>query len=276
VAQPVARRAHRPFWNRRTKAFVGNTIVCIFMSALCFVFLIPLFWMVSTSLKTRWQTWIFPPVWIPNPIVWQNFPDVFRVAPFPLYVRNTLVLVFWFIVGAVLSNSVVSFGFSRVRFRGREFMFIVLLATLMIPGTVTMIPQFLLFRALGWYNTYLPLIVPVFTGSAFHIFLLRQYMRTLPLELDEAAKIDGANRFQIFYRIIMPLCKPTLTIVVVHNFMGAWSAFMGPIIYLVLVQRFYSQSGGPVAQTLPCSRNRLRPGGSVTSIQSAPTTGSVQ
>jgi len=211
---------------------VGHTIVYIFMTGMGFIFLIPLFWMISTSLKTFQQTWAWPPIWIPKPIVWRNYVELFEVAPFALFIRNTLILVFWDIIGSTLSDAMVGYGFARIRFWGRDFMFIVLLATLMIPGEVTMIPRFLLFKYIGWYNTYLPLVVPQFFGGAFHIFLIRQYMRTIPLDLDDAARIDGANRFQIWYRIILPLCIPPLTIVVVHSFMASWNAFMGPLIYL--------------------------------------------
>ncbi len=232
VERLPSRTISRPFWNKRTRRFIGHTIVYIFMTGMGFIFLIPLFWMVSTSLKTFQQTWAWPPIWIPKPIVWRNYVELFEVAPFALFIRNTLILVFWDIIGSTLSDAMVGYGFARIRFKGREFMFMVLLATLMIPGEVTMIPRFLLFKYLGWYNTYLPLVVPQFFGGAFHIFLIRQYMRTIPLDLDDAARIDGANRFQIWYRIILPLCVPPLTIVVVHSFMASWNAFMGPLIYL--------------------------------------------
>ena len=238
MAQEIAverlptRTVSRPLWNKRTRRFVGHTIVYIFMTGMGFIFLIPLFWMISTSLKTFQQTWAWPPIWIPNPIVWRNYVELFEVAPFALFIRNTLILVFWDIIGSTLSDAMVGYGFARIRFWGRDFMFIVLLATLMIPGEVTMIPRFLLFKYIGWYNTYLPLVVPQFFGGAFHIFLIRQYMRTIPLDLDDAARIDGASRFQIWYRIILPLCIPPLTIVVVHSFMASWNAFMGPLIYL--------------------------------------------
>jgi len=134
--------------------------------------------------------------------------------------------------------SIVAYGFARLRFRGREFLFVVLLATLMIPGQVTMIPTFILFNLLGWYNTYLPLIVPAFFGSAFFIFLMRQYMMTIPLDLNDAARIDGCGHFQVLWRILAPLCKPPLAIITVFTFTGVWNDLLGPLIYLQDIEKF--------------------------------------
>jgi ABC-type glycerol-3-phosphate transport system permease component len=208
------------------------------LSGLSFVFLIPLFWMMSTSLKTTAQTWVFPPQWVPNPVKWENFADVFRLVPFWLFIRNTLIVVFWNILGQGGSTSLVAYGFARLRFPGRATLFILMIATLMIPYQVTLIPTFLLFKELGWINTYLPLTVPAFTGSAFFIFLVRQYMMTIPTDLDEAARIDGCGYFQVLYRILLPLCKPPLTIVVVFTFVGVWNDFLGPLIYLNDVAKY--------------------------------------
>lgn len=219
-------------WNRRVQRVVGQTIAHLLMIGFSLVFLIPLLWMVSTALKTRAQTWLFPPEWIPNPVAWENFPRVFEVVPFVNYVQNTLIIVGWNIVGAVFSTALVAYGFARLRFPGRDFLFILLIATLMIPYQVTLIPTFILFSLLGWINTYLPLTVPAFTGSAFFIFLMRQYMMSLPFELDDAARIDGCNTFQVLFYILLPLCVPPLAIVVVFTFIGVWSDFLGPLLYL--------------------------------------------
>jgi multiple sugar transport system permease protein len=233
AARPViAGWPARISWDRRVQRIVGHTLGHLFMLVLSAVFLIPLFWMVSTALKTRAQTWIFPPEWIPNPVVWENFPRVFEVVPFVLYVQNTLLIVAWNIVGAVLSTALVAYGFARLRFPGRDFLFMLLIATLMIPYQVTLIPTFILFKLLGWINTYLPLTVPAFTGSAFFIFLMRQYLMSIPFELDDAARIDGCNTFQVLFYILMPLCVPPLAIVVVFTFIGIWSDFLGPLLYL--------------------------------------------
>jgi multiple sugar transport system permease protein len=219
-------------WNRRIQGVVGQVIAHLLMIAFSLVFLIPLLWMVSTAFKTRPQTWLFPPEWIPNPVAWENFPRVFEVVPFLAYVQNTLVIVGWNIIGAVFSTALVAFGFARLRFPGRNFLFILLIATLMIPYQVTLIPTFILYSLLGWINTYLPLTVPAFTGSAFFIFLMRQYMMSLPFELDDAARIDGCNTFQVLFYILLPLCVPPLAIVVVFTFIGVWSDFLGPLLYL--------------------------------------------
>jgi ABC-type glycerol-3-phosphate transport system permease component len=212
--------------------------VYLLMSALAVIVLIPVFWMISTALKERAQIMIWPPQWIPHPVKWENFVQVFLVAPFGLFILNSLILVIWNVVGSVLSCTLVAYGFARLRFRGRELLFVVLLATLMIPGQVTMIPTFILFNLLGWYNTFLPLIVPAFFGSAFFIFLMRQYMMTIPLDLDDAARIDGCGHFQVLWRIITPLCKPPLAIVTVFTFTGVWNDLMGPLIYLQDMEKF--------------------------------------
>ncbi len=227
-----SRQTVRPWRNRRVQRVVGSVLGHAVMIALAIMFLIPLFWMLSTALKDRAQTWIFPPRWIPDPMVWSNFPRVFQVGPFLLFIRNTLIILFWNIVGQVLSTALVAYGFARLRFPGRDFLFMLMIATLMVPYQVTLIPTFLLFKAFRWIDTYLPLTVPAFTGSAFFIFLMRQYMMTIPLELDDAARIDGCNRLQVLLRILVPLCKPPLTLVVVFTFLGVWNDFLGPLIFL--------------------------------------------
>ena len=211
---------------------LGAAAIYAVLIGMSILFLIPLAWMLSTALKTPGEIFLWPPKWIPDTLLWSNFTRVFTAVPFGHYIRNTLVIVFWNIIGNVASCSLVAFGFARLRFPGRNLLFGVLIATLMIPGTVLMIPTFILFKNLGWYNTYLPLIVPSFFGSAFFIFLLRQYMLTLPLDLDDAARIDGANWLQILLQIILPLCKAPLTIIIVFTFMGQWNDLMGPLIYV--------------------------------------------
>jgi ABC-type glycerol-3-phosphate transport system permease component len=225
-------------WDRRARERAGQILVYLLMSGLAIIVLIPVFWMLSTSLKERGQIMLWPPQWIPHPAKWDNFALVFRVAPFGLFILNSLILVIWNMVGNLLSCTLVAYGFARLRFRGREFLFVVLLATLMIPGQVTMIPTFILFNLLGWYNTFLPLIVPAFFGSAFFIFLMRQYMMTIPLDLDDAARIDGCGHFQVLWRIITPLCKPPLAIIAVFTFTGVWNDLMGPLIYLQDMEKF--------------------------------------
>ncbi|MCC7355594.1 MAG: carbohydrate ABC transporter permease [Anaerolineae bacterium] len=234
----VARRTKSGIWNRRTRRYIGHAVAYFFMTACCFVFLIPLVWMISTALKDRGSIWLWPPKWIPDPIEWHNCADVFNYVPFGIYLRNTLVIAFCNIVGHVWSVTLVAYSFARLRFRGRDFLFIVLLATLMIPGEVTMIPRFIMFKLFGWYDTYLPLIVPAFTGGPFMIFLVRQYLMTIPYELDEAATIDGCSRLQILYKILFPIIKPPVTLIIVWTFIGSWNDLMGPVIYLTTQSKY--------------------------------------
>ncbi len=206
----------------------GYTILILF----AIVFLIPFYWMFATALKGDDQLFQIPPAWVPNPAVWDNFAQVFREVPFGKFLINSTVLVIWNVFGQVLSCTLVAYGFARLRFPGRNILFFILLATLMIPRQVTLVPQFILFAKLGWVNTYLPLILPAFGGSPFLIFLMRQYMMTIPLDLDAAATIDGANRLQILRHIIAPISMPAIVLVAVFTFTDVWNDFMGPLIYL--------------------------------------------
>ena len=194
--------------------------------------MIPVFWMVSSALKANNQIFLFPPQWIPNPIQWDNFVKAMTALPFGTYFQNTMIIEVGTIIGTVLSCSIVAYGFARLNAPGRNFWFIVLLSTMMLPGVVTMIPVYLIFRQLNWVNTFLPLIVPNWFGSAFFIFLIRQFFMTIPRDFEEAARIDGANTWQILTRIILPLSKPALATVTIFTFMGVWNDFMGPLIYL--------------------------------------------
>lgn len=195
--------------------------------------MIPFYWMVSSSLKEPAKIFLSPPQWFPSPIRWQNYVEAMTLLPFGLYLRNTLVITFSALAGQLVSSSLVAYGFARLRFPLKDFWFIVLLSTLMLPMQVTLIPNFKIFAILGWYDTFLPLIVPSWLGGgAFFIFLLRQYYTTIPYEMDEAAKIDGASTFGIFWRIILPQSKPVLATVAIFGFMGHWNDFFGPLIYL--------------------------------------------
>ncbi len=197
------------------------------------VLALPLFWLVSTSLKTGAQTFIMPPKWIPEPIVWKNYPEAFKAVPFHRYFWNTIQIVIFATLGTLTTASMAAFAFARLRFPGRGFLFGLVLSTIMLPGIVTLIPTFILFRYLGWINTLLPLIVPYwFGGGAFNIFLIRQFFMTLPYELDEAARIDGASNFRIYWNILMPLSKPVLATVAVFSFIHHWNDFFLPLVYL--------------------------------------------
>jgi len=197
-----------------------------------FIFLLPFLWMLSTSLKTKEQLFVYPPVLIPNPVNWMNYPDTVVYIPFFLYLANTLFIAVMATAGELISCSMVAYSLARIPWRGRNFLFIVTVATLMLPYQVTLIPLFLVFNWLGWVGDFRPLIVPHFFGSALYIFLLRQFFMTLPMELSEAARIDGASEFRIYWSIILPLAKPALATVAIFEFIARWRDYLGPLIYL--------------------------------------------
>ena len=195
-------------------------------------FIVPLIFMISTSLKATRQIAQFPPTLIPDPVIWLNYADVFLYAPMHKYFFNTLFIVIPSIFGAVFTSSLAAYAFARLRAPGRNQIFMLLLSTMMVPAVVTMIPTYILFARIGWVGTFLPLIIPPLAGSAFYIFLLRQFFMTLPRELEDAAMIDGCSRFRIFVSIVLPLAKPILATVTVFAFMASWNDYMGPLIYL--------------------------------------------
>ncbi|MCC9076035.1 carbohydrate ABC transporter permease [Litorilinea aerophila] len=196
------------------------------------VVLTPLAWMISTSLKEEGQVFLFPPRLIPDPVVWRNYPEALTVLPFKIYFQNSAIVSLSAIVGAVLSSSLVAFSFARLRWQGRDWMFLLVLATMMLPGQVTIIPQFLIFRSLGWLDTLLPLIVPYWGAGAFFVFLLRQFFMTIPGELDDAALIDGCSHLGIYWRIILPLSKPALAAVAIFTFQWSWNDFFHALVFL--------------------------------------------
>jgi multiple sugar transport system permease protein len=206
------------------------------LAVLSLFILMPIGWMLTAALKpSTAPIFTFPPEWFPTEHWhWQTFADALLnpTQPFIRYAGNSMILVTFNVVGAVLSNALIAFPFARLRFRGKNLLFSLVIGTMLLPGPVLLIPQFLIFYRIGWYGTYLPLIVPTFTGSAFYIFLVRQYMRSIPRELDEAARIDGASYWQIFWRIILPLTVPALTVVAVFVFLGTWNEFFEALIYL--------------------------------------------
>lgn len=218
-----------------------RAITHIVLIAMCIPFAMPLLWMVSTSLKTDEQ--IFPQEkeastpftlkkLIPNPVKWDNYPESLNTVPFGVYLRNTLMLCVLNVIGAVLSSAIVAYGFARINFPGREWLFILMISTMALPSQVTMIPVFMLFRELGWYGTFLPLIVPAFFGNPFFIFLLRQFFQTIPEDLAEAARIDGAGEWRIFRQIMLPLAKPALATCALFQFLHTWNDFFGPLLYI--------------------------------------------
>lgn len=194
--------------------------------------LVPFFWLLSSSLKAPHEIYVFPPKWIPDPIRWVNYWKVFEVVSVVRYTVNTIMITFFSTLGVVLSSSLAAYSFARLRFKGRNLMFGLILSTVMLPYVVTMIPVYILFTRLGWVGSFLPLIVPDWFGGPITIFLLRQFFRTIPLELEDAARIDGASRPRIFAQIILPLARPALTVVVVLALLYNWNDFLVPLIYL--------------------------------------------
>lgn len=194
--------------------------------------LIPFLWMLSSSFKDPAYIFSDPIQWIPKPWLWANYAKAFERMPFALYTWNTVEITSLSLIGQLISCSLVAFGFARMRFPGRDVLFVVLLSTMMLPAQVTMIPVFKIFATVGWYDTFLPLIVPSFFGAPFFIFLLRQYLMTIPREMDEAARIDGASTWQVYRHILLPQMKPALATVSIFAFMGSWNDFLGPLIFL--------------------------------------------
>jgi multiple sugar transport system permease protein len=224
--------------------------------------LLPMAWMVSTSLKTDKQVFATEgkgaPVvglrsLVPNPPTFTNYPEALKAVPLRVYIRNTAMLCGLTVIGAVLSSAVVAYGFARLKFVGRDALFLLMIATMAVPGQVTMVPVFAMYRWLGWYGTYLPLVVPSFFGVPFYIFLLTQFYRTLPDEMAEAARLDGASEGSIFRRVVLPLSKPALATCALFQFIGTWNDFLGPLLYLndpqkytvaYGLQQFMSKTGG--------------------------------
>jgi multiple sugar transport system permease protein len=197
------------------------------------MFILPFLWMLSTALKPPDQIFIYPPKWIPDPVRWQNFSEGWTAyLPFSLFLRNTLIITVGNVIGNLLSCSLAAYGFARLRAKGSTVLFVLVLATMMIPQEVTVIPQYVLFTRLGWNNTWLPLMVPAWFGYPFFIFLLRQFFMTIPRDLDDAARIDGATSWGILFRLIIPLSKPALATVVIFGFIGNWNNFLYPLIYI--------------------------------------------
>lgn len=215
---------------------LGVSTVVITLGAL--VMLVPFAWMLSTSVKADDEVFLVPIRWIPRQIILGNYVEATRTVPFLTYTVNSIQITLLVVIGAVVSSSLVAFAFARLRARGRDFLFIVLLSTLMLPSEVTLVSTYLIFKAFGWLDTYNPLIVPAYFAGAFYVFLLRQFYLTLPLELDDAAKIDGCDFLDIYARIILPLSKPALATVAIFAFFDSWNSFEAPLIYLNTMTKY--------------------------------------
>ncbi len=227
-------------WARRLNA----VLVFVILTGLAVLMIgIPIGWMALTAFKQPNQIFAWPPIYWPNPIRWQNFTDVLTQIPLLRFALNSFFIAVMNIIGNLFSCTLVAYAFARLRFPGRNTLFMLLLATLMIPGQIMLLPRFVVFQALGWVGSYLPLIVPSFFGNAFFIFLMRQYIMTIPRDLDEAARIDGASTWGVFLRIILPLCVPPMMVTGVLTFLWTWNEFLDPLIYISRYDDYTIQLG---------------------------------
>jgi multiple sugar transport system permease protein len=243
-----ADQSGRRVWSSRA----GRIAPMVLLVVLAAMYLTPFVWMISTSFKTLPQSRASPPVIIPDPITLKPFTDALTKMNYALAFRNTLIYAVPAVIGTVVSCSLVAYGFALIQWRGRNIVFLVVLATMMLPSQVTLIPLYVIYAKLGWVNTYLPLLVPTFLGSPFFIFLLRQFFLGMPKELIDAARLDGASELRILATIVAPLSAPALITVGILTFIDKWNDFYGPLIFLqkpelhplsLAVQVFQTQHG---------------------------------
>ncbi len=229
----VQNRSDKPPLSRgRVTEILELTVMYIVLLIMAACFIVPFFWLVSSSLKRPSELFLVPVRWLPNEIQFDNYKNMFSMIPFFSYLRNTLWLVLHNVLGSLISSALVAYGFARLRWPGRDKVFVLVLITMILPFQVTMVSRFLQFQSWGWVGTYLPLVVTPYFGNPFFIFLMRQFFSGLPYDLSEAAKIDGAGEFRIFWQICLPLAKPAMATVAIFAFMASWNDFIGPLIYL--------------------------------------------
>ena len=240
LVAPFATSGSASVQRRRPTRVAGTIVAYVGLAAGSIVMALPFLWMLSTSLTARGLEFQVPPQWIPNPVVWGNYGEaVFGSGlPFPRFFVNTVIITLFNIVGVIFSSSFAGFGFARLRFPGRNVIFVLVLATMMLPGIVMLIPTYILFKTIGWVDTWLPLIVPSFLGGgAFYVFLFRQFFMGLPIEMDEAARIDGASTWQIYALVALPLSVPALITVGIFTFLNSWNNFLEALIYLNSIEK---------------------------------------
>lgn len=238
TANVVPAAGRRALSHERAIRAVWRTLLYIVVVIGAIVFTFPFFWMVSASVKPGTEMLKMPPVWIPSSLEWSNYVRPFQNLPFGTFYENTVIITLLGMTGVLLSSSIVAFAFARMRFPGRDPFFVAMLATIMLPYPVIMIPSYVLYTKLGFVNTFLPLLVPEWLGSPFIIFLMRQYMMTIPLEMDDAARIDGCGWFGLYARILLPLSAPALGVAAIYSFTYHWNAFLEPLLYLNRVELF--------------------------------------
>ena len=232
IPSKASEQFQRPRSLRASNWYIEATkyFILVFLSI---SFLLPFYWMISSALKNDDQVYTVPPVLFPVPARWINFAEAWNIDNFNLYVFNTIArYTIPAIVGTLISCTLVAYGFARFKWPGRDILFAICLMTMMVPFQVQMVPLFIIFKKLGWINSYNPLVVPTFFGNAYYIFMLRQFFRTIPEELSDAARIDGANELKILWYIMLPLVKPALAVVALFTFLGTWNDYLGPLIYL--------------------------------------------
>ena len=225
--------AHRAASTRAgARRLTGRAAIYLAVALVGLVFLFPFAWLVATSLKADREIFAYPPTVYPHTIRWANYADAVSYIPFLRYLVNTIVICAGNAIGILFSCSLTAYAFARLRWPGRDVVFVLILATMMLPFQVTMIPLYIIFRSLGWINTFAPLIVPAFFGDAFSIFLFRQFFLTIPFELTDAGRIDGCNEFRLYWNIVLPLSRPALATVALLTILGNWTDFLRPLIYL--------------------------------------------
>ena len=218
----------------KKKIALEKVILYLFLIAGSLICLFPFYWMLRSSFMDMAQIFVMPPIMIPDPVVFTNYQDALEVMPYFRYLLNTLIVVISNVAGSILAASLCAFSFSRLRWPGRDKVFMIILTSLMMPSIVTMIPTFVMWSRLGFTNSLVPLAVPIwFGGSVYNIFLFRQFFLSIPRELDEAAYVDGASYFKVYWKIILPLSKSAMVVVGIFSFLSSWNDFMGPLIYLL-------------------------------------------
>jgi len=232
LPQPQRATQRQGLTKKRVKSMAASVLKHAMLIPAAFVFMLPFLWMLSTSLKSNPQLYVYPPILWPIPMHWENYPTAVTYIDFFLYLRNTLIIAVTSTIGAIISCSLVAYSLARIPWPGRNILFIITVATLMLPFQVTLVPLFIVYKNLGWVGDFRPLIIPQFFGGALYIFLLRQFFMSIPMELSEAARIDGASELRIYWSVIMPLAKPALATVAIFEFIARWRDYLGPLIYL--------------------------------------------
>jgi multiple sugar transport system permease protein len=238
------------YGNRFRPGLIKQSITYGLLISLTILFILPFYWMINTALKPDQQIFQVPPAWLPKPALWSNIPNAItnsyvgnqetglNIPPIVRYALNTILITMNGVVATLISSALVAYAFARIRFPGKDFLFLAILSTLMIPFTVVMVPQFILWNKLDWLDTFLPLLIPNWCASAYNVFLLRQFFMGIPKDYDESAIMDGATHWDIFWKIILPLSRPALASVGVFAFVFFWNDFLGPLIILSTPMNF--------------------------------------